>query len=562
MALELRQYTLDDMQEQDYDSAPSLDLPAFAIEKFFLPKDSGKYMLFFANVKKDWQPKGGCPYCSEKTNLIRDGRTSIRHIHDVVRNNYCTSFLYQPIRLKCNSCGQRFVPNVDGIVAGHPYTERLLDYVKTESFLQSHTKLAETTGLSITTIQNIMDEEIERYDNYRKEHPMDAPRVLGIDEKHIFNKMRGVLADSGNSNLIDMLEDNSQASFTKAIKSLNNWDKNIKVVTTDMANAYIKWLKKLLPNATIVVDHFHVIQDIQKKLSKTSSELYEYRKQLIDKLEDSEEKARQKAILNLVLNNKRLFNYSTETLIRDEKHGKLEKMVTVMDEFPEFMLLRMLYAKIEEMYQQETRKDAEALWNEWQEMLPPTTKEEYQKWCDLYSLDDAGNCFEAFKSLNRGGFSFFKEYILNYFNPGCRETNGPTEGMNNLIERINREGNGYGFRHLRAKALYSALINERVQYTFDKHSVSAWVPTMQDMTIGRMRNISDMLGNNSSTGYIFGKRIEHISIPVTNGLSDNTAVFTALSSEGDECWHRHINEEHVCIVAQRNIVIHKWDYIS
>lgn len=31
--------------------------------------------------------------------------------------------------------------------------------------------------------------------------------------------------------------------------------------------------------------------------------------------------------------------------------------------------------------------------------------------------------------------------IFNYFDDGCRYTNGATEGLNNLIERINRIGN-------------------------------------------------------------------------------------------------------------------------
>ena len=199
------------------------------------------------------------------------------------------------------------------------------------------------------------------------------------------------------------------------------------------------------------------------------------------------------------------------------------------------------------------------LWDEWQEMLPPTTKAEYNKWCDLYSLDKAGSCFEAFKSLSRGGFTNYKEYILNYFNPGCRETNGPTEGLNNLIERVNREGNGYGFRHLRAKVLYSSLIHERVQYTFDKHSVRAWTPSYQFMTFG---DYKDTGYYSNITSYRFSARTEQINIPVANGLSDNTALFGTLDSEGNANIYRHIDEGLVCRMAEKKLEEHEWWYVE
>ena len=113
-------------------------------------------MVFLANVRKDWTPKEGFPYCHGKDNLKRSGRAKVRAVHDVVRNNYLTIILFQPPRMECTTCKQRFVPTIDGIVPDRSYTERLHDYIKTESFLQPHTKIAETSGLSIQTVQNIM----------------------------------------------------------------------------------------------------------------------------------------------------------------------------------------------------------------------------------------------------------------------------------------------------------------------------------------------------------------------------------------------------------------------
>lgn len=127
-------------------------------------------------------------------------------------------------------------------------TTRLLESIKKESFLQPHTVLAERCGFSIETIQNIMDDEIDKYDAMRAANPPQAPRVLGIDEKHICNAMRGTLVDVENGHLIEMLENNKKQTMENGIKSLDGWDTNIKVITTDMNNAYLRWLPDLLPN--------------------------------------------------------------------------------------------------------------------------------------------------------------------------------------------------------------------------------------------------------------------------------------------------------------------------
>ena len=182
--------------------------------------------------------------------------------------------------------------------------------------------------------------------------------------------MRGILVDVQNGALLDMLEDNRKETMIEAIKSLHNWDKNIRVVTTDMANNYLRWLPDLLPNATIVIDKFHVIKDIQSKISSAKNVLYEYRKNAIKKLENPEERIRQTAILNIVNDKRRLFNYSMESIFRDEKDRAL-KLDTVMSTFPEFKALRMMYFYIEDMYMKETWEEAEKAWDEWQFILPP-----------------------------------------------------------------------------------------------------------------------------------------------------------------------------------------------
>ena len=516
MALTKKVLSFDDFEEINLDNAPSLDLPDLQIDHFLMPKSRDNIMLFLASVKPqniDFE----CPYCKKKTAIIRAGRAKPRLVHDVIRNNYRVDIAILPQMFRCTECEQRFTQPIPGIVESRQMTIRLYEYLKKESFLQLHSDLAESSGFSVETIQNIMDEQIEVFEQQRKKNPPKAPRVLGIDEKHITQKMRGTLVDVEQSVLIEMLEDNKAKTMQNAIKSLDGWDTNIKVVTTDMNNSYIKWLKDLLPDAEIVIDRFHVIKDIQKRISKTQFILYNYRKSLIMEIDDLKERQRQLNILKIVNENRFLFKTSIDTIERDTG-DKAEKLATVMSEFPEYEFLRALYSMIEEMYKSETLKEAEEYWEKWQNYLPPAKEKEYIDWCETYGYGPS--LFEPFKSFTRENFKFYKPYILNYFKEGCRYTNAATEGINNRIERISRTCYGCRFKHLRAKALYAPLFESRTIYSIDLKTIKKWIPTSSFMTSWSFG------GGGTYTAvkqYVFSTTVKNITVNpkyVYNGDSD------------------------------------------
>lgn len=524
MALTNKIYNSWELVEQDISTAPSLDLPDIVVEKYFRPYDKSEYLVFYANVKSSVVP-GDCPNCKTSEHWKRAGNGKPRLVHDVERNNFRVDIIILPKRFECKNCGLKITPPLRGIEENTQSTTRLMEFLRKECFLQPHTTLAQRSGFSVDTIQNILSTEAAKYDAERAANPLTAPRVLGIDEKHIVHKMRGTLVDVETGRLLNMLEDNSATTMQNAIMLLKGWDTGIEVVTTDMNNAYVRWLNDLLPKATIVVDKFHVIQGVQQRISETKKQLYKFRKDIIKSLDDPKEIVRQRALLHEIEQNSRLFNYSQETLLSEGNANRAIIMANVVEEFPEFRLLRELYAGIEKVYQQETYDQAKEAWDAWMNLLPPAGEKQYQKWCDLYSV--VPPLFDKFRSFHRQGFLFFEPYILNYFKPGCRETNAATEGINTLIERINREGNGLKFEHLRAKSLYASLIHERKRYGIDLRSVKTWIPTM-GMAFGS--------GFGGSSGkYVWTKqhilttKTEAVNIPHTNAFEANEELFKALS---------------------------------
>ena len=175
--------------------------------------------------------------------------------------------------------------------------------------------------------------------------------------------------------------------------------------------------------------------------------------------------------------------------------------------------------------------------------LPPEKAKDYKDWCETYLVSE--ECFEAFRSLSKQGFTRFKDYILNYFNKGCNFTNAATEGLNRKIDKINNVGNGYSFKALRAKALYSPLFEKRTRYTVSLSSIKRWDPR-SDFVIGSFS--SGVGGRSFTTGmaYVFSEQVEELHFPPLNIYDENDWLEEVFVSKPDhEISEFRIDEESI-----------------
>ena len=335
-------------------------------------------------------------------------------------------------RYKCNDCGGSFSYPFSSLMPGQQFTTRLYDQLKIRAMKEPFTVLSREYGISITKASDILIEHGKKLYSDRR---VIAPKVLGIDEKHIVKDKRGVLVDVERGILLEMRPDNKQETIREAIESLINYDKNIKVVTIDMWTGYVSVVQECLPYATIVVDKFHVVQLINKRVEKTRKKLYAYLKNEVEKMEDSDEKARKKALLTRLGKNVFLFRYNKKSLEKVESRIKL--LIELIETFPELNLMHRLKEGLVRIYEAETRADAEARYVKWTKLIPPKSEELY---CEIHTLS------RTIKNWHK--------YIFNYFDKGCGYTNAATEGVNLVIDMVNKSGYGYGFEALRTKALY------------------------------------------------------------------------------------------------------------
>ena len=464
----------EDLQEIAYDYSqmhkihpvPSLNLPNIVELECLEPNDGSDYRVFICFGTKPWRYRA-CRKCGS-VNIRSLGDTpSPRLIHDVSCGVTQVDIVLRVDRYQCYDCGESFSRQFEGIIENRQMTERLYKQIKRDSFRYSFTDVASQYGYSDTTVANIFDEYAKELESERG--PIVAPYALGIDEKHIVHKMRAVFVDIENGGLLELRPDNKRSDIMGTIESMVDYDKNIKIVTMDMANGYKAYVEECLPYAKIIVDKYHVYQDLYQKITKTRTKILEYIGTQIAAEPDEDRKKHLRDVRDLAINNNYLFKFSMEKL--GQKQTRVAAMADLCQTFPEFNHLRLLKEGFEKIYDCDKRSDAEAEFDSWIPLVPPSGANQIVAWEAKYGVKaelfkEFRVFYNAMKKWHKEVFNFFDETETNR-----RYTNAAAEGTNHLIQNMNSLGNGYSFERLRARALFWHKAAQRSWYSFDKQSV-------------------------------------------------------------------------------------------
>lgn len=437
--------------------APALNLPDLHVVRCLKPKSGVPYMIF--DCTPAHRHKGGCSACGS-TNIIKHGSAAKKRVvHDINVGLTRVDLMVTIPRYRCKDCNAVTNHTFDCMPEGRHMTYRLHEQIRKDAFLRPFSQVADDFGYSEGTIRSIFDEYAAELE--AKRGPIVAPEVLGIDEKHIVNEMRGVFVDVQTGRLLEMTPSNKKSDIIGTIEKMVDYDKNIKIVTTDMANSYKSYIEECLPQAKLIVDKYHVYQDLYRKVNRTKSILMERIGKRIKEEQDPAIAIHLRDVRDLLVRNAYLFKFGREKLT--EKPERIKAMADVCDTFPEFNHLRLIKEGFERVYEAYTKEEAERRYQDWVPLIPPTGIHQIEKWEAEYGVQ--AELFLELRAFYRTTKKWYKE-ILNYFEFGCQFTNAAAEGTNSLIQRINGMGAGYGFSHLRAKALFWRFYNTRCTYSF------------------------------------------------------------------------------------------------
>jgi len=342
--------------------------------------------------------KPACPRC-DSARLYRHGRAKKRRILHGWSQGKKVYIEIARHRWQCRDCGYSFTEGVE-LVCPH---SRLTKQAETEALWQlkdrSFSQVRKELGVSYSTLRRLLEREIDEDAlGFIKE---EEEVFLGIDE-HSFRHqdMVHTVTEVKKRKMLGILKDDRIASLKMFLKKIPKG--KVKEVCIDMKESLRKVAEEVFPEAKVVVDHFHVTADSNRRMDEAR------------KIEQD------------VLRKKRVKIPKKIFLIGGEKlnEGQRAKIAELLVRYPSLKGFYWAKEKIRELYRQESREEAAKL-------------------LDLIILnlksEDDGELIRWGNTLRR-----WKDPILNHFDNST--TNGFTEGCNTKIKMLKRVS--YGLRNV------------------------------------------------------------------------------------------------------------------
>lgn len=467
-------YTIDNLVERK--PPIMLNLPDLNEIRTFVPPegDPQRYMVVECEPRKRLRT---CIYCGKPIESKGEATNSPRTVHDINLGLVQVDLLLHVPRYKCTACesiednpdakDRTFNHVFDSVLPKRPYTHRLFQQIKEETFVRTFADVSVDYGISETTAANIFDEYVEELAPQRE--TIVAPRVLAIDGKGIDGKPRAIFLNGEMGEILEVGKADDSKTVQAAIESMVDYDKNIEIVTTDMAIGYRSYIKNYLVepyHVVHVVDKFHVVQDLHRYLATARQKVFVYLSESFKAIQDPLEKERRKSIYNIIAKDYRLLNFGRKKL---EKNDRKQRLAAVCAEFPEINHLRLIKEGLEWIYDSEDVETAEKRFSEWIEFIPPKDDQGKLEWEQRFNLPV--KLYEDISPFRNTIQKSWHTEIFNYFRYGCQFTNAIAEGTNTLVSRINSQGYGYSFERIRNKLLYWHLAGQRIQYTLVKTKI-------------------------------------------------------------------------------------------
>ena len=343
-----------------------------------------------------------CPHCNcVATEVHQEEKRCIRHLDVWGRK----TFLHFPSRrFKCEDCGKIFTEQLS-FVGSYRRQSFAFEMHIYESCLSSSCKrVALREGLSHSTVKEIFN----RIAALKKASVnSNRIRVLGIDEISLKKRHKQfvlVISDIDRKCIIAILPDREKKTLEKWIESLSlQIRKSIRFVSIDMWRPYYQVARDMLPRAKVVVDRFHVMKQLNMRLTQLRTK---YQKECEEEIQ-------------------KLLKGSRWILVRNRSELSLsqeEQLKQILKACPELRTLYLLKEEFRTIFEKIQCRNKAARF--------------LDMWC--YRAKQTGNKY-LLKFVDT--FKNWREQILNYFIEGI--TNGFVEGTNNAIRVIIRVAFGY-----------------------------------------------------------------------------------------------------------------------
>jgi len=334
-----------------------------------------------------------CPECNSK-DLYRHGKAKPRKVlHALINGKKVYLEIHGRQRWKCKHCGRTFTQELEIIKPRSRltrYAEKLVLWLLS---LMSFKAVSKLLKISYGKAKKILMEAKAIPGLLRSMINGSEELHLGIDE-HSFKHQEMVLiiTDVKAKKVLEVLKDDRVATLEAFLSEIPAH--KVKEVCIDMKEAFRKAANRLFPEANVVVDHFHVIADANKRM---------------DEARRIEQDVRHKGKVKIP---KKIFLVARENL-SDRGRQKVDELLKT---YPNLKGFYWAKERLRDVYRACDKSEAAELLDLIIMNLKASDDAELYRW---------GN------TLKR-----WRQPILNYFDN--RTTNAFTEGCNTKIKMLKR----------------------------------------------------------------------------------------------------------------------------
>ena len=381
--------------------AELLDMEAYDFEGM---EQSATQIILKVKMKRRAQE---CPVCRTPCDQVHDYRT--QRVKDSPIQGKVVLWQYRKRRYRCPCCGKRFYEGNYLLPKRHRITNRLaalgIDQLRKK---QSRKEIADSLGVSESSVgrwMNLLE--------FGK--PDRLPKVLSIDEfrgNTEYGKFQCILTDPVHKKIVDVLPTRYHWQIYDYLREFPNRNQ-VQYFIMDMNREYLDIAKKLLPNAKIVIDRFHVVRYCTWAL----------------------ENVRKRVQVKLLPEQRKYFKRSRKLLLAHMKNlsagnkAAVERMLLMSCDLREAYLLKETFYDFMDSFNSAQAKERLRI---------------FRTHAFVAELPEFVACLTMLKN--------WEPYILNAFD--CPYSNGFTEGVNNKIKVLKRIAFGYRtFRNFRIRIL-------------------------------------------------------------------------------------------------------------
>ena len=387
-----------------------------------------------------------CECCNSKK-VVKNGFNEPTTINLLKLSGIPSRLTLKKQRFKCKQCNKKFVARTSLVLKHCHISQNVkLSILKALTATLSFKQISKEHNVSENTTIRILK-------SCRKQVEVNCykslPQHLCFDEikstKDSKHSMSFVFLDAKTHDFIDIVEGRTKYILNSYFLRFKRKTKNkVKTICIDIYPPYMDIIKKHFPNARIIIDRFHIIQNINRELNKERVRLMNiYRGK---KGKEGRNYTILKNFWRLVLADEDKIDY--EKYFYNRSFGKL---VTRRDVLNYILSLDKSFRASYEITQ-EVRK-----------AVKDRDEVSLKELMDMDTTNLPRGIAKAIKTMKR-----YREYMINSVK--YEYSNGPLEGFNNKIKLVKRVSYGYNsFDNFRLRILIMSRLfvskyknNERV----------------------------------------------------------------------------------------------------